>query len=510
MIKNILALLSLTLPFVGLSQNQDKKIDDYIEKAIQDWNIPGAAICIVKDDKVILSKGYGYLNASGKEKVNEHSLFAIASNTKAFTSAAIAQLVEEGKLDWDDKVREYIPYFKLYDNYVSEEFTIRDLLSHRSGLATFSGDLVWYGTNYSREEIIRRAQFLEPISSFRSAYGYQNIMFIAAGEVIEAASGMTWEAYIKDNFIKPLGMDRTQLSIKDLEGMKNVSAPHNDVDGKNIAIDWVNWDNMGPAGSMISSVDDMSKWIRLQLNKGKWEGKDYFSESSSNEMWSAHTTKRISNFHKENFPSKHFMAYGLGWDLYDYHGRFIVNHGGGYDGFISHTVMVPEENLGFCILTNNNTYFPWAMQYYILDQYFGADAERDFCATMLEFKKADEADKVKNEQVIQSERITNAPMGMKLDDYAGRYRSKLYGDVVVKQMDGELLIDFIPTDLFKGKLVHWHYDTFRLEWSTQMMLPKGMVQFIPDSKGNIHEVRIDVPNPDFDFTELKLYKVLEE
>jgi len=503
-------LIAFIIPFIGLSQSPKEKIEKYIGQAIQDWNIPGAAVCIVKDNKIILNKGFGVIDTDSKKKVDEHSLFAIASNTKAFTSAAVAKLVEEEKLNWDDKVRKYLPYFKLYDDYVSEEFTIRDLLCHRSGLATFSGDLIWYGTEYSREEIIRRAQYLEPVSSFRTEYGYQNIMFIAAGEVIAKASGMSWEDYIKKHFLEPLQMDRTVLSVNDLSKMKNVNSPHNDVDGNNIPIDWVNWDNMGPAGSIISSVDDLSKWIKMQLNQGTWNDKEFFSKSSSNEMWSAQTSKKLSNFHRTNFPSKHFSAYGLGWDLYDYHGKLVVNHGGGYDGFISHTVLVPEENLGFVILTNNNTFFPWAMQYNILEEFLNPGDPMDFAAELLKFKIADEEEKVKNEETIQSERIKNTQPSFELAKYAGTYRSKIYGDVVLKSDGNTLGFEFIPTPLFKGKLVHWHYDTFRLEWGKQQMLPKGMAQFIMDAKGNITELKIDVPNPDFDFTELKLLKVLEE
>ena len=509
--KKIIALVLGSI--VGLqlmAQEKTQSIDKYMAQAIKEWNIPGAALCIVKDDQVLLSKGYGLLDASKKKKVNDQSLFAIASNTKAFTAAAIAQLVEDGKLNWDDKVHDYLPYFELYDPYVSANFTVRDLLCHRSGLATFSGDLIWYGTTYSREEIIRRAKFLEPVADFRAAYGYQNILFIAAGEVVAKASGMSWEKYIQTKFLDPLGMDRTVLSIEDLKNKDNVSAPHNDVDGTNIPIEWVNWDNMGPAGSIISSVHDLSFWIRMQLNQGSWEKKKYFGEASSQEMWTPHTPKNLSNFHRTNFPTKHFSAYGLGWDLYDLHGRLVVNHGGGYDGFISQTVLVPEEKFGFVILTNNNTFFPWAMQYHILNTFFGEESDDTFMQTMLTYKQEDEQEKIKNEEVISQERVPNAPTSHRLQAYAGTYRSPMYGDVVIKENEEYLDFEFIPTELFKGKLEHWHYDTFRLEWNTQQMLPKGMAQFILDAKGNVIELKIDVPNPDFDFTELKLMRISEE
>ena len=196
----------------------------------------------------------------------------------------------------------------------------------------------------------------------------------------------------------------------------------------------------------------------MQLNQGTWNEKEYFSKASSNEMWTAQTSKKLSNFHRENFPSKHFSAYGLGWDLYDYHGKLVVNHGGGYDGFISHTVLVPEENLGFVILTNNNTFFPWAMQYNILEEFLNPDDPLDFAAKLLKFKIADEEEKIKNEETIQSERIKDTKPSLEIANYAGTYRSEMYGDVVISSKGNELAFNFLPTPLFKGKLIHWHFD----------------------------------------------------
>lgn len=507
--KNLISAITGAFMILHLTaQDPIKNLDQYIQKAIQDWNIPGAAALIVKDDQVLLSKGYGLANSETGAKVNENTVFAIASNSKAFTTAALAQLVEDKKLNWDDKVRDYLPYFELYDDHVSNEFTVRDLVCHRSGLATFSGDLVWYGTSYSREEIVRRAKYLEPKYGFRAHYGYQNIMFIAAGEVVAKVSGMSWEDYITRHFLQPLKMSKTLLSVNDLG--KNASAPHNDVDGTNMPIEWVNWDNMGPAGSIISSVNDLSHWVRMQLNKGTWGETTYFSEASSNEMWSAHTPKTLSNFHRTNFPSKHFAAYGLGWDLFDYHGKLVVNHGGGYDGFISHTVLVPEEKLGFVILTNNNTYFPYAMMYNFLDEFLNPAQKTDWGAKFLEFKKADEKNKIENEVTLEEERHKNTSPSLDLAGYTGTYHSVLYGDCEVSLKENQLHFQFVPTPLFQGTFHHWHHDTFRLLWDKQQMLPKGMVQFVFNTKGEIEEMRIDVPNPDFDFTELEFFKLSEE
>ena len=226
------------------------KLDAIFEKALKDFNVPGMAIAIVKDDQVIFNKGYGAKNAKTGEAVTPNSSFAIASNTKAFTAAALAILVDEGKIKWTDKVRKYLPYFQLYSPFVSDEMTIRDLLCHRTGLATFSGDLIWYGTTHSREEVIRRAKYLEPVYGFRETYGYSNIMFLAAGEIIPAVTGQSWDDFIKERFFTPLNMPFANTSIKQFKRGQDIAAPHNEVNGVNTPIDYVDWDNIGPAGSI--------------------------------------------------------------------------------------------------------------------------------------------------------------------------------------------------------------------------------------------------------------------
>jgi CubicO group peptidase (beta-lactamase class C family) len=497
--------------------------------ALEQFNVPGMAIAIVQDQSVLLSKGYGVRSVSTLKPVTDSTLFAIASNSKAFTAAALAILVDRGQIAWDDKVRKYLPYFTLYNPYVSEAFTIRDLLCHRSGLDTFSGDLIWYGSSHSREEIVKRARFLAPSFGFREQYGYSNIMYLAAGLIVERLSGMSWDQFIAENFFRPLHMTQSNTSVIDyttLQGevqsgkSKNIASPHNEVKGKNVAIDYVNWDNIGPAGSINSSVAELANWIQLQLGKGTWNGRTYWKEQRSCEMWENNTPKTVSRWQRENMPSRHFNGYGLGWELMEYRGHKIVSHGGGYDGMISKTVLVPEINLGFVILTNSINSLPSALTFEILDAFLmktdkkgkSIGEKKDWVELFLGFKNDDLKSAKEALEADSAARKRNTRMSLPLGEYCGVYKSEMYGDVLITTDDnpispyGGLKINFAPTALFKGQLTHWHYDTFELTWSTQMMLPSGKATFVLNENGKPCELKIVVDNPDFDFTELVLLR----
>lgn len=509
--RHFLFLLFIVLAIPAFSQSKADKVllarlDKTFASALETFNVPGMAIAIVKDDQVIFNKGYGVKNTATGEAVTPHSSFAIASNTKAFTAAALAVLVDEGKIKWSDKVRQYLPYFQLYSPYVSEEMTIRDLLCHRSGLATFSGDLIWYGTTHSREEVIRRAKYLEPAHGFREKYGYSNILFLAAGEIIPVVTGQSWDEFIRERFFRPLNMPHANTSVTQFGAGQDIASPHNEVDGKNRPIEYVNWDNIGPAGSINASTTDIAQWIRLQLGKGQLDGKTYWSEARTYEMWENNTPNPVSRWQRENMPSRHFNGYGLGWDLMEYGGAKIARHGGGYDGMISCTMLIPEKNIGFVILTNNINGLPSYLGYSILDAFLNINPARDWPAVFKAME--DENDKAEKEagEKAEVERIKNSKPGLPAEKYAGTYHSEMYGDVVVAPEGEGYTIDFKPTPLFKGKLSHWQYETFKLEWTTQMMLPSGRVTFVQNDAGEVSEMRVVVENPDFDFTELKLFK----
>ena len=505
-----LLVVLLTVFNLNASAQTPKKpiqsLDAYYAKALTDWNVPGMAIAIVRNDSVLLSKGYGVLEVNKPEKVTDKTLFAIASNTKAFTAAALAILVDEGKIKWDDQVIKYIPWFQLYDPYVTQNMKIRDLLSHRSGLATFSGDLLWFGSNYSREEVIRRARFLKPIYGFREHFGYSNIMYLTAGEIVHAVTGISWDQFLSDRIFKPLGMVRTNTSIKALKGMGNVAECHTDSAGKVIRIPYLDWDNIGPAGSINSCVSDLAKWVKLQLNNGTVDNKVIFSKATNREMWTPQTLQGVSAGSARMFPSTHFKAYGFGWGMNDYLGLEIVSHSGGYDGMTSYTCLVPEKKIGFVILTNKNSSLYMPLVYRTLDALLGG-GETDWSKTYLDNAKRATEGTAQQKIAEEKARVLNTKPTLDLSAYTGKYDGELYGPATVELKNGELVVSFIPTPNFTASLKHWHYDTFTVMFTKFPSLPQGKVNFVINAEGKVEEMRVNVPNPDFDFTELKFRKV---
>ena len=483
-----------------------KDIDEYATKAGRDWNVPGFAVAIVKDDKVVFAKGYGIRELNKPEPVDKDTLFAIASNSKAFTAAALAILVDEGKLKWDDKVIKYLPWFQLYDPWVTNEMTVRDLLCHRSGLETFSGDLLWYESSYSREEVIRRARYLKPNSSFRTRFGYQNILFVAAGEIVSVITGKPWDAFIKERFFRPLGMMRSVIPYQELIATPNIATPHNEMHGTLRKLKFGNVDNAWGAAGINSSVADIAQWIRLQLGRGTFEGKKIFSAQRSREMWTPNTIVGGISEQSEKFnPTVHFSLYGLGWQISDYQGRKVIAHGGGLDGMISRVAMIPEENLGLVVLTNSETSLTTVISNRIFDVFLGV-GKRDWNTEFLLRSKQNKQAEAASEKKVDEERVPNTKPSLSLPSYAGTYSGAMFGDARVSEENGKLVLRLMPSPNFVGDLEHWHFDTFRITWRDSIVypFPRGFVTFSLDQKGKVSELKIDVPNPDFIFTELEL------
>ena len=432
-------------------------LDAYIEKAMADWQVPGLALAIVKDGKVIHSRGYGTRTVGAKEPVDENTLFAIGSQSKAFTAAALAVLVDEGKLAWDDKVTKHLPDFELYDPHTTREMTVRDLLTHRSGLER--GDLLWYLTDLSRDEIVRQVRYLKPTWSFRSAFGYQNIMFLTAGQLVPAITGKTWDDFVEERLLGPLAMQRSSTTVRAFETQDNVATPHESLDNVTVVVPWKNIDNIAPAGSINSSAAEMARWVRMQLAEGELDGKRIVSAEQIAEM---HRPQMLLGKNPESvllFPEGDFMSYGLGWFTYVYRGATVVEHGGAIDGMRAQIAMLPKQELGFVLLANlGGTSFTEALRYRIFDAFLG-EPEHDWSSSMREQYQKLVAMGANEEQKHRQARITGTSPSRPLRLYAGTYTHEMLGELTIAERDGRLTIAYGIAK--PGQLEHWHLDTFQ-------------------------------------------------
>jgi CubicO group peptidase (beta-lactamase class C family) len=503
--KSFLILLVLIglLPTVVQGQADLKKLDAYYSKALRDWGIPGMSVAIVKDGKIVFSKGYGVKELGKPEAPDANTIYAIASNSKAFTSAIIAQLVEEGKLNWNDKVRKHLPYFELYDPWVSQEATIRDILSHRIGLGTFSGDLIWYRSTLSAEQIVKTIKHLPRAYDFRSGYGYSNVMYITAGEVIRAVTGKSWGENVHERFLKPLGMDRSIWTTKDLDKKGNYASPHALFNGEHKPIVWEDWGTVAATGGIISSVNDMSQWIIFNLNHGIWKQDTLLSKQSRNMLWTNHNPFSVDHTSKDK--SVHMRGYALGWSVNDYRGRLRVGHTGGYSGMLSAVALIPDENLGVVVLTNGMKSVFAPLVNYTIDAFLKAP-ERDWSTEILANQKNNPDTRVDDRKKA---RVTGTKPTLNEEKFIGEYEAAAYGTISVKKVNDKLKIYFQHTPDLTATLEHWHYDVYELTWDNPEVLAWftfGTVKFELDNSNNVKGLSFDVPNDDFFFEELNAKK----
>ena len=482
----LVLLLLVVVQVVVAQQAPGPDFDEYVNKALKEWEVPGVAIAIVKNDRVVFAKGYGVRELNKPAPVDEETLFAIGSSSKAFTATGLALLVDQGKIKWEDPATKYLPGFQLFDPYSTRELTVADLLAHRSGLAR--GDLLWYASEYNRDEVLRRVRHLKPSWSLRSRFGYQNIMFLAAGQIVPSVTGTTWDDFMRERIFNPLGMKSTSTSIKAFAGTTNVASPHSRIEDKVQAVPWRNIDNIAPAGSINSNVHDMAQWVRLQLGEGTYDGKRLLSAVSIKEMQTPQTIIRLEGPRARLYPEAHFLTYGLGWFLSDYRGRKLVEHGGAIDGMRAQVAFIPEEKVGLVILTNlHGTNFPVALMFRIFDHYLNAP-QRDWSSEMLKVTKDLENQAKNAEKKLEADRVKNTSPSLALEKYAGTFQSDMYGDSKVVLENQKLVIRFGPN--FTGDLQHWHYDTFRVTWRDPMQ-GKGMVSFRLNSQGKVDQVNIE-------------------
>ncbi|WP_347838116.1 serine hydrolase [uncultured Draconibacterium sp.] len=493
----------LTLACMQLfSQEVDlEKLDNYFEKTAQEWGIPGMSVGIVKDGEIVFSKGYGLMEVGKSDRPDGNTLYAIASNTKAFTAFIIAQLVEEGKLEWNDPVQKHLPYFELYDPFVSSQTTIKDLLCHRVGLGTFSGDIMWYKSDLTSEEIIKRIKHLEPAFKFRDGFGYSNLMYITAGEVIAKVTGKTWGVNVQERILTPLEMERTIYSLQQLEPQGNFATPHAFENNENHPISYVDWEEVAALGGLISSVNDMGRWMIFNMNHGIIGNDTLLTTDSRNMMWKMHNSYTVDHTKANDF-NTHFRGYGLGWGLADYYGRLRVSHGGGYDGMISSVNMIPDEKLGVVVLTNGMNAPTAAVTYYALNAFLGEE-EKDWSAEILEqSKKQMEQDTRISSR--EEKRVPNTAPSLPIEKYAGIYNSAIYGKIEVKLENNTLRIYFEHAPELAATMEHWHYDVWKINWDyTHAWFSFGTVKFNTTNNLEISGLDFDVPNNDIFFDELK-------
>jgi CubicO group peptidase (beta-lactamase class C family) len=511
LILSLVALISTTQLQAQITESQ---LDQVVEKALKTFNVPGIAVAIIKDGKIVISKGYGVSNIKTQQKVDGNTLFGIASNSKSFTAAALAMLVDEGKINWDDKVIQYLPEFKMYNSYVTQEFTIRDLLTHRSGLGLGAGDLmIWPdGHNFTSKDIVKNIQYLKPVSAFRSKYDYDNLLYVIAGEVIEKVSGLTWCQFIEQRIMKPIGMDHSAASWDRLKDTTNTIVPHVPTDGKLEIIPRYKNHIFDAAAGIYTSTNDLSKWLILQMNKGMYGADQHlFSTKQSREMWTSQTVMP----NRDPYPYKtNFTTYGLGWRLNDINGYLQVSHTGGLDGIVTQTIMIPELQLGIIVLTNQQSGAAFnAISNTIKDSYLGLPAF-DHVAYLSQERKAKEenADKITDEVWETVAKNTKGLAAVtKEDKHLGTYLDPWFGKVTIYQKKGKMYFTSERSPRLNGE-VFWYKDqNYVVKWNIRSFHADAHLFFDMDPNGNINHFKMKAISPltdfSYDFHDLDFTKV---
>ena len=492
------------------------EIDKLVEKSIAAFRVPGIALGIVKDGQLVYARGYGVRSLKSGKPVDANTLFGIASNSKAFTTAALAILVDAGKLNWDDRVIDYIPEFRTYSAYVTEDFTIRDLLTHRSGMGLGAGDLMLFpdSSDFTLQELIHTIRYFKQTSPFRSKFDYDNRLYIVAGEIVHRVAGRSWEDFVEKKIMRPLGMKQSAASFDRLKDKSNVIDAHAAVDEK---IRVISRHKMQPgenaAGGIYANINDLSKWVLAQLNGGKYGsklGKYLFSAKAQHEMWAAQTILPVG----KNSYRTHFRAYGLGWFLSDVNGYKQVRHTGGLEGMVTEITLLPELHLGIIVLTNQESGAAFkAISNTIKDGYMG----REKIDWVSKLKKQVEKRKKKADtftkkiwstidSLIQAKRD---PLDM--DIYAGNFNDNWLGDVQVSQKKGRLWFQSLRSPKLGGEMFFYKGNTFVVKWRERSMHADAFVSFNLDREGKAMGFTMKAVSPltdfSYDFRDLNFKRV---
>jgi CubicO group peptidase (beta-lactamase class C family) len=510
--------ISITNPVLA-NTNKEKNvaIEQAVAKTMDKFQVPGIAIAVVKNNKIVFSKGFGVTEIGTGRKVNSDTLFGIASNTKAMTAALLASLVDEGKLTWQTKVIDIIPDFQLYDPWVTREFTVKDLLSHNSGLGLGAGDLmIWPETSLAVTDIIKRMKYLRPVSSFRSEFAYDNLMYIIAGQIVTKLTGKPWQQVIQERIFTPLHMNHTKAKFSLISSKnKNVARAHVPLNGKLNVVGGNFLEKFSSAGAVASSVNDMSQWLKLQLNhgliskQGEQENR-LFSEKQSAAMWRANTLISVSPSATKN-DKTHFNAYGLGWFLSDFHGYKMAHHSGGILGMVSKVVLIPEANVGVVILTNQQSGYAFnALYREVLQQYLDLP-KKDWVSYYDEQHQKRLAKEHARLAKAEAAVAKNSTPSLPLSAYTGVYNDAWYGNIEIKLFNNKLIMQFSNTPALVGDLEHYQYNTFIVRWHDRTLEADAFVNFNLTVDGKIEQATMkavsNLTDFSFDFQDLLLKPV---
>jgi len=457
----VICLFALCVSFPwcnGFAENSPLDgLQDYTLHSMDLWEVPGLAMAVVQDGRVIFEGGFGVRDIHGNAPVTPETVFAIGSSSKAFTVAALGMLADEGKLDWNAPVINYMPRFRLSDPWVTRNISLSDMLSHRTGLKGADILWIWKEGYLKREDLVSRMRFEPQAMPFRAQWHYNNLMYLASGQVIPAIEKVSWDVFIRQRIFQPLGMHTSFTSISSLEGLQNVAMPHVMKGNRPERILYRNIDSIAPAGAINSNIRDMSRWLQLQLGSGAVDGKTLIQAKTVRAMRAPMISMPIP-YPFAPFPGAHFLGYGMGWFLHDYHGVKVVEHGGNIDGMTAQVALIPEKNIGLVILTNmNTTRIREVLMYTIFDRLMGRPV-KDWNPHFKDLEKENqEGVKEAIEAKTRSRKPGTSP-ALPLQRYTGTYHSDLYGDIIIGEKQAQLTFTFQDRTV---PLTHWHYDSFQ-------------------------------------------------
>ena len=487
-----------------------RDFDAYVEKVIRTFDVPGVAVAIVKDGRVILARGYGVRTLGKPDRVDADTRFGIASNTKVFTASAIAMLVEAGQLEWDAPVIRYLPDFAMYDPFVTRELTVRDLLVHRSGLGLGAGDLLWWpASTYDRAEIARRLRYIKPATSFRSAYAYDNVLYLVAGQLIEKVSGMSWEEFVRTRILVPVGMRTSTVRHADAANAGNVATTHAEVNGVVRPIAPMISDNTNPAGGVNSTATDMAQWMIVQMDSGRVASasgnateRRLYSPTSTRQLWSIVTPIPVSAGTEPGFEHlrPNLSGYALGLFVSDYRGNLRLQHSGGLPGYVSLVTMIPAKKLGVVVLTNGESGEVLnAITLRSLDNYLGVP-ELDYLSFLTAMRDTARMQLAASGKRATAARDSTSGPSLPLAKYAGRYVDAWYGDVTITAEGNGLVMRFSHTPQLVGDVSHWQHDSFLVKWRDRELRADAYATFALNPDGSIDQLRMAPASSDVDFS----------